>query len=98
MIANRWFLSRALGAALLLASCATAPKPAETSPRIADSGPEKRAAMRAAAPQSLLLEQNDERWQIDAARERKRQQDAAKARDQATEGGKSVNVTTPPPR
>lgn len=95
---GRWFLSGALSATLLLTACATAPKPAETSPRVADSAPEKRAAVRAAAPQSLQLEQNDERWQIDAARERKRQQDDAKARRQTQENGKSVNVTTPPPR
>lgn len=98
MFANRWFLLRAASAALLLASCATAPKTAQTSPRLADSPPEKRAAQRAAAPQSLELEQNDERWQIEAARERKRQQDAAKARNQTPGSDKSVDVTTPAPR
>jgi hypothetical protein len=51
--------------------------------------------MRAAAPHSLELEQNDERWQIEAAKERKRQQDAAKAKSQGPENGKSVNVTPP---
>jgi len=51
----------------------------------------------AAAPHSVQLEQDDERWGIEAARERKAQQDAAKARKQQDAAvGKSVDVTTPP--
>lgn len=80
----------------LLGSCATAPRRGETaSPRASDAPSEKIAAQRAAAPKSLELEQNDERWQIDAARERKRQQDAKAAQQAAS--AKSVDVTTPPP-
>jgi hypothetical protein len=87
-----------VGAVLLLVgSCATAPKRAESSPpREKDAPSEKIAAQRAAAPKSLELEANDERWQIDAARERKRQQDAKAAQQQAG-SAKSVDVTTPPP-
>ena len=82
---------------MLLGSCATAPKRAESAPpRAKDTPAEKIAAQRAAAPQSLELEPNDERWQIDAARERKREQDA-KAAKQQTDGAKRVDVTTPPP-
>jgi hypothetical protein len=95
MASTRWFLVPWLSTALLLASCATGPKPPAPTPRSADSAPEKQAAMRAAAPHSLELEQNDERWQIEAAKERKRQQDAAKAKSQGPENGKSVNVTPP---
>jgi hypothetical protein len=76
---------------LLLGSCASAPKRAEsTPPRVKDTPAEKIAAQRAAAPKSLELEQNDQRWQIDAARERKREQDAKAA------STKSVDVTAPP--
>jgi hypothetical protein len=83
---------------LLLASCATAPRPPESASRVPDSAPEKLAAQRAAAPRSLELEPSDERWGIDAARERKRQQDAAKAKATPIDAGKSVDVTLPPPR
>jgi len=101
MLSTRHPLLRALtGALLLLGSCATAPKRAEnSSPRTPDSAPEKIASQRAAAPHSLTLEQDDERWGIEAAKERKRQQDAAKAKKQSTEqGAKNVDVTTPPAR
>ena len=85
-----------MGALLLFAACGTTPKPAATSPRAPDSAPEKVAAQRAAAPHSVQLEPDDERWGIEAARERKRQQDAAKARKQQdAASGKAVDVTTP---
>jgi hypothetical protein len=93
---SRW---AAFGGAvlLLLGSCATAPKRAETAPpRVKDTPSEKIAAQRAAAPKSLELEQSDERWQIDAARERKREQDA-RAAQQRSDGTKGVDVTTPAP-
>ena len=76
-------------------SCATAPKRAESPPRMKDSAPEKVAAQRAAAAHELQLEQDDERWGIDAARERKQQQDEAKARQKASDGNKGVEVTPP---
>ena len=78
---------------MLLGSCATAPKRAESAPpRAKDTPADKIAAQRAAAPKSLELVQNDERWQIDAARERKRERDA-----KAAASAKSVDVTAPPP-
>jgi hypothetical protein len=62
-------------AALLLVAgggCArSAPPPAETPARVKDSAPEKIAAQRAALP-GLNLEQEDQRWGVEAARERKR--------------------------
>jgi hypothetical protein len=62
-----------------------------------DSAPEKVAAQRAAAPHSIqTLEQDDERWGIEAARERKRLQDEEKARRQRDGVGKAVDVTLPP--
>lgn len=55
---------------LLAAGCArTAPPRAETPARVKDSAPDKIAAQRAAA--GLGLEQSDQRWGIEAARERK---------------------------
>ncbi|HEY7372047.1 MAG TPA: hypothetical protein VIF57_07690 [Polyangia bacterium] len=76
-------------------SCATAPKRAESTPRMQDSAPEKVAAQRAAAAHELQLEQDDERWGIDAARERKQQQEEAKEweNEKAREGKKGVQVT-----
>ena len=84
------------GALLLFAACATAPKPAAP-PRAKDSASEKLAAQRAGGPHELSLEADVERWGIEAARERKAQQDAARARKQQDAAvGKSVDVTTPP--
>lgn len=76
-------------------SCATAPKRAESPPRMKDSAPERVAAQRAAAAHELPLEQDDERWGIAAARERKQQQDEAK---QKPAGGKKGVEVTPPAR
>ena len=84
---------RVLAGALLLAlSCASTPKTSTSPPRMKDAASEKVAAQRAAAPHSVQLEQDDERWGLEAARERKRQQDEAKAR--AT-SDKSVDVIPP---
>jgi hypothetical protein len=61
-------------ALLLIAGggCArSAPPRAETPARVKDSAPEKIAAQRAALP-GLNLEQEDQRWGVEAARERKR--------------------------
>ena len=86
-----------MGATLLFAACATAPRTTSSPPRAKDSASEKVAAQRAAAPHSVQLEPDDERWGIEAARERKAQQDAARARKQQDAAvGKSVDVTTPP--
>ena len=72
------------GALLLAVSCASTPRTSTSPPRVKDSASEKVAGQRAAAPHGVQLEQNDERWGIEAARERKRQQDA---------GDKTVDVT-----
>jgi len=54
----------------LLASCAGGPRSRpESAQRVPDSAPEKIAAQRAAT--GLRLEEDDERWGIVAARERK---------------------------
>ena len=83
----------------MVMSCATAPKRTESvGPREKDSASEKVAAQRAVAAHELPLEQEDERWGIEAARERKRQKDEAKARRQAESAGKGVDVTTPAER
>jgi hypothetical protein len=63
-------LVRLFGAAALLSACASSQKPPVEQPqRVPDSAPDKIAAQRAAA--GLNLEEDDERWGIDAARERK---------------------------
>jgi hypothetical protein len=64
-----------------------------------DSAPEKLAAQRSAAPHGLQLEQEDERWGIEAARarHRARAQDATRAETQPAGGaGKAVDVTALP--
>ena len=94
-MSRSWMLG---GAFLMAASCATAPKPATTAPRDKSSAPEKVASQRAGAAHELQLEQDDARWGIEAARERKRQQDEAKARQQRAATGKSVDVLPPPAR
>jgi hypothetical protein len=84
------------GAFSLTASCATAPKPRDPAARAKDSAPEKIAAQRAAGPRGFQTEAEDERWGIEAARERKRRTDEAKAHDAAAVRDKRVDVTTPP--
>ena len=90
-------LTAMAGVLLLSGACATAPRRTESiSPRVKDAAPEKLAAQRAAAPHSLTLEQDEERWGFEAARERKRRQEEEKARREPSAGGKAVDVTAPP--
>ena len=87
---------RMVAIGLVAASCAGSPKrPAATSGRMKDSAPEKIAAQRAAAPHGAQLEQEDERWGFEAARERRRENDARKAQKQPAGGAAAVDVTTP---
>lgn len=77
-----------LGAAVLLPACAGQQRPTESlnASRIRDSAPEKAAAQRAATP-GLNLEEEDDRWGISAAQERKRHlddQDDAKRKAAST--------------
>jgi len=91
MCPTRFPRLRVLAGALLVAmSCASAPKTFPSPPRMKDSAPEKVAAQRAAAPNSLQPDVSEDRWAIEAARERKRQQDVAAARAKAD---KAVDVT-----
>jgi len=60
-----------------------------------DSAPEKIASQRAAGPNSLQLEREDERWGFEAARERRREERARKAQKQPAAGDRAVDVTTP---
>jgi hypothetical protein len=100
--------------ALAIASCAAAPRksadvPAHAAgvdggrsmapkPRIKDSAPENAAALRAADPNHLQLGAEDERFGIDAARERRRATDeqAAEAR-QENKASKQVIPLGPGP-
>jgi hypothetical protein len=82
--------------ALMAVSCAGSPKrPAASAGRMKDSAPEKIAAQRAAAPHGVPVEQDDERWGFEAARERRRENDARKAQKQSAAGDAAVDVTTP---
>jgi hypothetical protein len=72
-------LHRLVLAGLLALSCATAPKRSEgPPPRVKDSAPEKIAAQRAATP-GLYLEQDADRWGIEAAQQRRRDPEPRKA-------------------
>ena len=65
-------LHRLVLVGLLALSCATAPKRSDgPPPRVKDSATEKIAAQRAATP-GLYLEQDADRWGIEAAQERRR--------------------------
>jgi hypothetical protein len=90
---------RLFGIGLIALSCAGSPKrPEASSPRTKDAASEKIAAQRAAAPSGLRLEQDDERWGIDAARERKREQDNKRAEKTRTAGTRAADVTPLPVR
>src|SRR5262245_35247590 len=87
------------GALLMVVSCAGTPKPSPSPPRAKDTPPEKVAAQRAAAPHSInTLEQDEERWEFDAARERRQQEETAKARKTPAASDKAVQVTPAPSR
>ncbi len=77
-------------AGTLLTGCAAAPPPARERPqRVVDSAPEKVAATRAAA--GLHLEEDDQRWGIEAARARKQNGEAQHA---AAPPGESLTAPT----
>ena len=87
-----------IGIGLVALSCAGSPKrPEASSPRMKDAAPEKIASQRAAGLHSVQLEQDDERWGFEAARERRRETDARKAREQAARADKVVDVKMPAP-
>jgi hypothetical protein len=97
MRSGRSFLGLACVAALWTA-CAAGPRPRpEGSPaRVKDSQPDKIAAQRAAAPASLELEPSDERWGIEAARERRQAEREKKSAPPPTASKASV-IPAPPP-
>ncbi len=69
---------RKVFAVVLLASCAAGPRSRpESAQRVPDSAPDKIAAQRAAA--GLHLEEDDERWGIAAARERRQRAEPKKS-------------------
>ena len=76
MRSPRWARTVLLGLTLVCPACAAPRRPPETASaaRLKDSAPEKTAALRAATP-GLELENDDARWGIDAAKERKRTRD-----------------------
>jgi hypothetical protein len=75
MRAGVWTMTLVLCLGLGLAgACGTTPRPeSRSAARIKDSAPEKVAAQRSAGP-GLGLEADEQRWGIEAARERRRRQ------------------------
>jgi hypothetical protein len=102
MIGARWSVLAVALAALSVAGCAsTRASRAEATPsRVQDTLPERKAAQRAGAPASLELEDSDERWGIEAARERRDAEKAAKANTTTTTTNPpgSKTVVPEPPR
>jgi hypothetical protein len=80
---------------VLVSACATKPATrAEPPPpaRVSDSAPDKRAALRSVG--NLQLEQEDERWGIEAAKERK---DAEKQKSSSAAAPPAQSVGFPSP-
>jgi hypothetical protein len=108
-VTNRTFC--VVGIALLMASCAGTPrraadpparitdsgggKPVGPNTRIKDSAPEKAAALRA-ADRNLQLESEDQRWGIEAARERRRTTDEHAAEERRKEKSSKAIVPLGP--
>lgn len=87
--------------AALALSCATGNKLKREPPppRVQDGAPDKLAAQRAAAPPSLQLEAENERWGYEAAGEMKeweKEKKAAAAKKATPPAAKSVGVTGQP--
>jgi len=71
-------LSRIVLVGALACACAAAPRPRPEAPaRVADTAPDKAAALRA-APGNLHQQDDEDRWAIEAARERRRRADQEK--------------------
>ncbi len=94
MTARSSFLSLALAGTLLAGCASTSQRPAggEQPHRVPDSAPDKVAATRAAA--GLHLEEDDERWGIEAARARKQN---AETKTPPSSPGSVTAPTSPPP-
>ena len=104
---------RMLGIGLLVASCAGTPRTAVDSParatdagrtkpagppaRIKDSVPEEGRCLRAADPNNLQLEAEEQRWGIEAARERRRATDQRKADQRQKDQSSKALIPMGPP-
>src|SRR3954464_6817582 len=91
-----WALTMVLGIPLYTA-CATGPHAQpQAAARMRDSAPEKIAAQRSATP-NLGLEADDQRWGVEAARERRRQADERTAAARQRIGAPPPPVAAPGP-
>jgi hypothetical protein len=92
MTSAQWTRTALLGTGLLLSACAGSRRPPEnaSAARIKDSAPEKLAAQRAATPG---LEDEDARWGIGAAQERKRQRDEKNEQRRKAAGTTDIRAT-----
>ena len=100
MTTTTFLRTTVLAAGLLFAACATGRPRTETATarRTPDSAPERSASLRAATP-GLELESEDERWGIEAAKERKRDRPKTVASKPAAPaaGAGSIDVKAPSP-
>lgn len=75
-------LLRLASMAVLLSACASSPKrPAEQPQRVPDSAPDKAAALRSQS--GLHQEEDEQRWGIEAAKERKQRREQQQQQQQA---------------
>jgi len=100
MTSSHWTrggLPLVLGFTLITPACAGPRRPPENAaaPRIKDSAPEKAAAMRA-ANSNLRLEEEDARWGITAAEERKRAREDQRRNTVDTSVGPTPTVKAAP--
>jgi hypothetical protein len=100
MTTSTFLRTTILATGLLFAACATSGPRTETvaTHRLPDSAPERSAALRSATP-GLDLEADDERWGIEAAKERKRDRPKTVASKPAAPaaGAGSIDVKAPSP-
>jgi hypothetical protein len=110
MVTNRIFWVIGVGLLVASCASGPPRKPVESPPaavtdggprklpgpaRIKDSAPEKAAALRAADPNNLQLESEDERWGIEAARERRRTTDEEREAEERRQKDKRSKTIAP---
>lgn len=96
---RRGFLGVAFATALWTACAPAGTRPRVEAPpaRVKDSRPDKIAAQRAATPASLELEQSDERWGIEAAREKREAEKQRRPPAPPPAGSKATVIPAPAP-
>jgi hypothetical protein len=99
MTSTRFLRAFVLGLSLTSACAASQPRTETLAARQRDTTPDRSAALRAATP-GLQLDAEDERWGIEAAKERRRPRDPRASKPQAplpVAGTAAVDVKAPNP-